>query len=499
MRLSDYAEHLSGLEKDRYVSKVKQCHGIDPLDLRDDEMLTDFKDYLVHETSFVTREEFKAYKSLESHNFLTSGWVQEPQIRVLPDNNVVVVGKVLECVPIAKIDFSSAKMKKRILDGERRPAAQTSSSVPLGATDEEWATFLAACHQSGCRPALLALEEDYVDEYIPVATKFPSAILTSLWRDDMPATWEEVIAECRDMADSLTLDPEVTAAIEVETKKQASSEKWFAFRAGRVTASNAKAVCRTSIDNPSQSLVRRICYPLETQFWAPQVAWGREKEGKARDAYIADIAPIHHNFRCEESGLHLSTEHPFLGATPDGLVSCTCCGKGVLEIKCPYRAKYCWTSEIPKLKNSCLTTECGKLTLKTDHQYYFQVQMQMLVCGRTYCDFVVWTTKDLFRQRIYRDREFCSEMVASCADFFLCALLPEISFKYWSKKIQEDDTFADSTSSSDSEEDDNATGQSYCHCKGPESGEMVALHTTHSGMQRHLSLRQRGRHGAPKR
>ncbi|CAN8007430.1 unnamed protein product [Ixodes pacificus] len=558
MRLSDYAEHLSGREKDRYVSKVKRCHGIDPLDLRDDEMVrdtslypnvefTDIKDYLVHETSFVTREELKAYKFLESHNFLTSGWVQEPQIRVLPDNNVVVVGKVrhsqsmreallrpwlllkpdgqvqgahctcmaglgeacshvgavlfyleavvrrtsslactdqanawlpprmqvLECVPIAKIDFSSAKMKKKILDGERRPTAQTSSSVPLGATDEERATFLAACHQSGCRPALLALEEDYVDEYIPVATKFPSAILTSLWRDDMPATWEEVIAECRDMADSLALDPEVTAAIEVETKKQASSEKWFAFRAGRVTASNARAVCRTPIDNPSQSLVRRICYPLETQFWAPQVAWGREKEGKARDACIADIAPIHHNFRCEESGLHLSTEHPFLGATPDGLVSCTCCGKGVLEIKCPYRAKYSWTSEISKLKNSWLTMECGKLSLKTDHRYYFQVQMQMLVCNRTYCDFVVWTTKDLFRQRIYRDREFCSEMVASCADFFLCALLPEISFKYWSKKIQEDDTLAESTSSSDSEEDDNATGQSYCYCKGPESGEMV--------------------------
>lgn len=105
MRLSDYAEHLSGREKDRYVSKVKRCHGIDPLDLRDDEMVrdtslypnvefTDIKDYLVHETSFVTREELKAYKSLESHNFLTSGWVQEPQIRVLPDNNVVVVGKV---------------------------------------------------------------------------------------------------------------------------------------------------------------------------------------------------------------------------------------------------------------------------------------------------------------------------------------------------------------------------------------------------------------------
>ncbi|CAN7988957.1 unnamed protein product [Ixodes hexagonus] len=186
--------------------------------------------------------------------------------------------QVLECVPIANIDFSSAKMKKIILDEERRHTAQPSSSALVGARDEEWATFLAACHQSGCRPALLALEEDYVDEYVPLATKFPSAILTSLWMDDMLAMWEEVMAQCRDMADSLTLDPEVffllcLLLLANPSKKQAASEKWFAIRAGRITASNAKAVCRTPIHNPSQSLVR-ICYPLETQFWAPQVAWG---------------------------------------------------------------------------------------------------------------------------------------------------------------------------------------------------------------------------------
>ena len=30
------------------------------------------------------------------------------------------------------------------------------------------------------------------------------------------------------------------------------------------------------------------------------------------------------------------TAYPFLGASPDGLVCCSCCGKGLLEIKCPY-------------------------------------------------------------------------------------------------------------------------------------------------------------------
>lgn len=65
------------------------CGGIDPLDLRDDEVrrdvdllprvdFTDIKDYLVHATSFATREQLKAYKAMEAHNDLTSGWVQEP-------------------------------------------------------------------------------------------------------------------------------------------------------------------------------------------------------------------------------------------------------------------------------------------------------------------------------------------------------------------------------------------------------------------------------------
>ena len=41
----------------------------------------------------------------------------------------------------------------------------------------------------------------------------------------------------------------------------------------------------------------------------------------------------HHNFKVEESGLFISTEYPFVGASPDGLVTCACCSDGVCEIK----------------------------------------------------------------------------------------------------------------------------------------------------------------------
>lgn len=34
--------------------------------------------------------------------------------------------------------------------------------------------------------------------------------------------------------------------------------------------------------------------------------------------------------------LSIDSQRPFVAATQDGIVNCTCCGKGILEIKCPY-------------------------------------------------------------------------------------------------------------------------------------------------------------------
>ena len=52
--------------------------------------------------------------------------------------------------------------------------------------------------------------------------------------------------------------------------------------------------------------------------------------------HIQDMQRKHDSFSCRDSGLMISSSHPFLAATPDGIVDCTCCGMGILEIKCPY-------------------------------------------------------------------------------------------------------------------------------------------------------------------
>ncbi len=101
----------------------------------------------------------------------------------------------------------------------------------------------------------------------------------------------------------------------------------------------------------------------------------------------------HHNFLVTNAGFRINPKWPHFGASLDGIVSCSFCGKGVVEIKCPY----CHRSEEinadnDNWKNSCLKIESnGDLHLDNKHSYYYKVQTQIFVCD---CDFVVCTFPD---------------------------------------------------------------------------------------------------------
>ena len=36
------------------------------------------------------------------------------------------------------------------------------------------------------------------------------------------------------------------------------------------------------------------------------------------------------------SAFFICVKHPFLGASPDALIECNCCGQGVVEVKCSF-------------------------------------------------------------------------------------------------------------------------------------------------------------------
>jgi hypothetical protein len=66
------------------------------------------------------------------------------------------------------------------------------------------------------------------------------------------------------------------------------------------------------------------------------VKWGLDTEGECRTLFASYMTTIHIEFECQQSGFKVNRDHPFMGASPDGITKCMCCGVGTLEIKCPF-------------------------------------------------------------------------------------------------------------------------------------------------------------------
>ena len=154
-----------------------------------------------------------------------------------------------------------------------------------------------------------------------------------------------------------------------------------------ITASRFKACCHTDLSQPSKSLVLQVCYPQKNKFSTEATRFGCDNEKLALSTLEKHLKNEHENVKIKESGLIRSCEFPFLGATPDGNMSCPCCEEDyILEIKCPFKCTKQTIVELETTDNRfCLEFKDGKYYLKNDHAYYYQVQLQMLVCATFLC------------------------------------------------------------------------------------------------------------------
>ena len=111
----------------------------------------------------------------------------------------------------------------------------------------------------------------------------------------------------------------------------------------------------------------------------------REMEDKARQFYTTIMQSSHDNFTVETTGLHVHGGAIF--RCIPRWTECSCHGQGLVEIKCPYKYRnelqnFGKDRELPLEKN-------GKI--KKKHKYYAQIQGQMEVLKKDFCDFFVWT------------------------------------------------------------------------------------------------------------
>lgn len=116
---------------------------------------------------------------------------------------------------------------------------------------------------------------------------------------------------------------------------------------------------------------------------------------------------------------YVDSDYPFLGASPDGVIKCKCCGEGLLEIKC----SFLYQNKMPK--DACIDDhyhvvldENENIRLKFDSPWYVQIQGQLGVCQKQWCDFVFYTKKGFVVDRIYFDELVFQRIVEKSQMFF---------------------------------------------------------------------------------
>ncbi|KAL3890954.1 hypothetical protein ACJMK2_003223 [Sinanodonta woodiana] len=290
--------------------------------------------------------------------------------------------------------------------------------------------------------------------------------------------YSELLKKCQKI--ELIVSEEQAKAVESATREQSNSKLWHRFRTGRITASKMKNVCNTDPTFPSQSLIKSICYPESYKFKSAATQWGCQHEKYAREIFFEKVKTAHENAKLEESGFFINPVVPFIGASPDGIFSCDCCGQATVEIKCPFcKRESTFDVAMSTDKKFYLQeeTDKGQLTLDKNHSYYYQVQTQLGVTKLDLAYFVVWTEKDLHIEQITFDSEMWNEMCAKSKHIFVTAILPELIGKFYSRLPNTNILSASACNSSRSGESEtsscNTNEELWCFCNQVESGRMI--------------------------
>ncbi|XP_065067609.1 uncharacterized protein LOC135693150 [Rhopilema esculentum] len=231
-------------------------------------------------------------------------------------------------------------------------------------------------------------------------------------------------------------------------KKQSLSNAWMVHRAGRVTASVCFQVSRMK-NNPS--LVNSIMQ--YTTFTSRFTEYGKETEQFAKQKFHEMEGNNHKDLvKFNGVGLQVDADYPFLGAFPDGLVTCSCHGLAVLEVKCPYKFK----ESLDGWQNDKNFPIDESLEMKQDHKYYFQIQLQMDLCQAAFGYFFIYSggSKEGILCIVPKNEHFVEELKATLQEKSFNFILPEVICLKMDDKLDHDRSL-------------------YCVCRSPKFGHMI--------------------------
>lgn len=162
----------------------------------------------------------------------------------------------------------------------------------------------------------------------------------------------------------------ITAAAAAPVQQR--SAEWFAARAGKFTASRLAALMARTRSGPAASranlivelALERLTGTCDAGYTSMAMQRGIDLEAEARQAYAARA-----QVEVVQVGFFPHPTLAYVGFSPDGLVG----NDGLVEIKCPY---------------SMVKHMAALMDGAHAEEYRWQVQGQLWVSGRKWCDVV---------------------------------------------------------------------------------------------------------------
>jgi putative phage-type endonuclease len=192
------------------------------------------------------------------------------------------------------------------------------------------------------------------------------------------------------------------------------TDEWLAIRCGKITASEVKKLL-TAKNQPAENetsrkyalelAVQRVTGYTEPCFVSDDMLRGHVDEVYARELYSQQYAPVDQvGFATRDiaSGV-------IIGASPDGLVGT----KGLIEVK----------SRIQREQFATILSDT------VPEEFMAQIQTQLLVTGREWCDFISYCGgMPMFVKRVWPDEKIQAAIVEACE---MCeSLIAEMLLKY---------------------------------------------------------------------
>lgn len=223
--------------------------------------------------------------------------------------------------------------------------------------------------------------------------------------------------------------------IAVLTVGQSDNHLWQKLRQDRMTASVGLQVftrMNTLLSNPTadpSALLTTLTVQKDIAH-LPNVSWGIEREEKALKDYTRVESLVHKQVKVSKHGFQISHSNPFIGCSPDGVVTCSCekhnsivGNKWLIEVKCPgsFRDK---SPQEAAIATCGVRLENKEWTLHNNHKYYYQIQMQLGIMGLTHCDLIVHTKQGHIKVAVpYSDQKF-QEIMTNLSLFGKTYLFP---------------------------------------------------------------------------